>query len=85
MTFARTTISLLVLATLATAAHAESPNTREQVKAELREAIRTGDVLATGEGAVRLNEETPQRYARQRTLLAVEARAAAAAASAASR
>jgi hypothetical protein len=32
------------------------------VKAELAEAIRTGDMMATGELGLKLNEEFPQRY-----------------------
>lgn len=62
MTLARTTISLLLLAAIASAAHAEAPKTREQVKAELREAIRTGDVFATGDSGLKLNQLYPQRY-----------------------
>jgi hypothetical protein len=62
MTSARTAISLLVLAAFAATAHAESPKTREQVKAELREAIRTGDVLAGGDSGLKLNELYPERY-----------------------
>ena len=36
--------------------------TREQVKAELVEAIRTGDMLAPGNRGLRLNEVYPSRY-----------------------
>jgi len=32
------------------------------VKAELAEAIRTGDMMASGELGLKLNEEFPQRY-----------------------
>ena len=35
---------------------------RAQVKAELAEAIRTGDVMASGELGLKLNEEFPERY-----------------------
>ncbi len=39
-----------------------------QVKAELAEAIRTGDSLAgRAESGLRLNEERPQRYAKARS------------------
>jgi hypothetical protein len=62
MRFARTTTSLLLFATFAFTAHAEEPKTREQVKAELREAVRTGDVLANGDSGLKLNELYPQRY-----------------------
>jgi lambda repressor-like predicted transcriptional regulator len=36
--------------------------TREQVKAELAEAIRTGDLIAAGEIGLRLNEINPSHY-----------------------
>jgi ribosomal protein L30E len=62
MNIARTTVSLLLLVALGTAAQAQSEKTREQVKAELAEAIRTGDVLANGESGLKLNELYPQRY-----------------------
>ena len=62
MNFARTTISLLLLAAIGTTAQAQSEKTREQVKAELTEAIRTGDVLANGDSGLKLNEMYPQRY-----------------------
>ncbi|MDB5861137.1 MAG: hypothetical protein JWQ76_4826 [Ramlibacter sp.] len=35
---------------------------REQVKAELADAIRTGDILAHGESSYQLNEVNPNRY-----------------------
>jgi hypothetical protein len=63
MTFARTATWLL-LAAITSAAHAEAPKTREQVKAELKEAIRTGDVLAGGDSGLKMNELYPQRYPR---------------------
>jgi hypothetical protein len=63
MTFARTTLSLVLLAALGTTAQAQSEKTRDQVKAELAEAIRTGNVLANGESGLKLNELYPQRYA----------------------
>ena len=62
MNLARTTVSLLLLAAIGTTAQAQSEKTREQVKAELMEAIRTGDVLANGESGLKLNELYPQRY-----------------------
>lgn len=57
-----TTTAILLLATIGFSAHAEAPKTREQVKAELAEAIRTGDVLAPGEVGLKLNELYPSRY-----------------------
>lgn len=62
MNFARTTVSLLLLAALGTSAQAQSGKTREQVRAELAEAIRTGNVLANGDTGLKLNELYPQRY-----------------------
>lgn len=62
MNFARTTVSLLLLAAIGTTAQAQSEKTLEQVKAELTEAIRTGDVLANGDTGLKLNELYPQRY-----------------------
>jgi hypothetical protein len=62
MNIARTAISLVLLAALGTTANAQSEMTREQVKAELAEAIRTGDVLAPGDSGSKLNELNPQRY-----------------------
>jgi len=62
MNLARTTTSWLLLAAIASVAHAEAPKTREQVKAELKEAIRTGDVLAGGDSGLKMNELYPQRY-----------------------
>jgi hypothetical protein len=62
MNITRTTVSLLLLAALGTTTQAQSEKTREQVKAELAEAIRTGDVIANGESGLKLNELYPQRY-----------------------
>jgi len=64
MKITRTATSLLLLAAIASTAHAEAPKTREEVKAELREAIRTGDVLAGGDSGLKLNELYPDRYPR---------------------
>ncbi|MEO8121080.1 MAG: DUF4148 domain-containing protein [Rhodoferax sp.] len=36
--------------------------TREQVTAELAEAVRTGDIVADGESGLKLNELYPSRY-----------------------
>jgi hypothetical protein len=65
MNIARTSTSLLLLAALSAigcAAQAQTEKTREQVRAELREAVRTGDVLANGDSGLKLNELYPQRY-----------------------
>jgi hypothetical protein len=59
---ARTIIPLALLAALTGGAHAQSEKTREQVKAELAEAIRKGDVIAPGDSGLKLNELYPQRY-----------------------
>src|SRR5690606_31700699 len=42
----------------------DAPVTREQVKAELAEAIRTGNIV-TGESSTKLNEQFPQLYPQQ--------------------
>lgn len=62
MNIAHPTVSLVLLALLGTTAHAQSEKTRDQVKAELTEAIRTGDVLTSGESGLKLSELYPQRY-----------------------
>lgn len=57
---------LLALAAVATgnvlAADASSAKTREQVRAELAEAQRTGDIVAHGDSGKKLNELYPSRY-----------------------
>jgi hypothetical protein len=59
-------ISALALAALmATPAFADTSapaKTRAQVRAELAEAIRTGDILANDEGSLKLNEQRPDLY-----------------------
>ncbi|MCV2368130.1 DUF4148 domain-containing protein [Roseateles oligotrophus] len=42
-----------------------SPRTREQVRAELAEAIRTGDIVGNGLTGQKLNELYPNRYPKQ--------------------
>lgn len=42
---------------------ADGPKTRDQVRAELAEAIRTGNMPANGESGVLLNQVNPGRYA----------------------
>ena len=60
--FARATSALFLLAALGAAAHADGGMTRAQVKAELAEAMRTGNMLAAGESGMTLRESSPQRY-----------------------
>ena len=56
-------LTLVVLAAaMAAGAHAQTGRTREQVKAELAEAIRTGDMIAVGESGLTQRELSPQRY-----------------------
>ena len=59
-------LSILALAAApvfaANTTDASAPKTREQVKAELEEAIRTGDILAPGNSGRKLNELYPSRY-----------------------
>lgn len=56
-------LTLLVLAAAMTAgAHAQSTLTREQVRAELAEAIRTGNMVGSGESGLTLRQLYPQRY-----------------------
>lgn len=61
----RTTVSILALAVAAVpvfAQDAAAAKTREQVRAELLEAQRTGDVMADGESGMRLNELYPRNF-----------------------
>jgi len=60
--FARATGALLLLAALGAAAHADGSLTRAQVKAELAEAQRTGNILAGVESGLTLRELNPQCY-----------------------
>ena len=46
----------------AMAADSAAPKTREQVRAETREAIRTGDIMADGEVGCKRNELNPSQY-----------------------
>lgn len=59
-----TAIIALTLSTLAAgyANAADVGKTREQVRAELIEAQRTGDIVAPGESGKKLNELYPSRY-----------------------
>ncbi len=51
----------------AAAADASAPKTREQVKAELAEAVRTGNIVAGGDTGLKANELAPHRYPVQAT------------------
>lgn len=64
MNISRIVVAALVLSTLG-AAHAQSSRTgltRDQVRAELAEAQRQGDLLATGDLGRTLREISPDRY-----------------------
>jgi hypothetical protein len=63
MNFARTALSVLLLGAVEITASAQGL-TREQVKAELMEAIRTGDIPAGGDSSLKRNELFPQAYPR---------------------
>lgn len=57
------TLALAALAAgNALAADAAAPQTRDQVRAELLEAQRTGDILADSESGKKLNELYPSQY-----------------------
>jgi len=67
----RTLVSALVLSLAGLAAGssyaadaATTGKTRDEVRAELFEARRSGDVLADGEIGAKLNEQHPEQYAR---------------------
>jgi hypothetical protein len=55
-------IALAIAAAFTAAAHADGGKTREQVRAELAEAVRNGDVMAPGESGLTLRQLYPQRY-----------------------
>jgi hypothetical protein len=59
----QSSLALVLASTFAVgAAHAQTPLTREQVKAEYQDAVRTGDILAPGDSGLKLNEMYPDRY-----------------------
>jgi ribosomal protein L30E len=60
MNFKPTLGALLLLAAFGTSAQAQL--TRQQVKADLAEAIRTGEMPAGGESNLKLNQMYPARY-----------------------
>ena len=53
---------LLLAAAMATGAHAQTGRTRAEVKAELAEAIRTGNMIGSGESGLTQRGLNPQRY-----------------------
>jgi hypothetical protein len=57
-----TTIALILATGLLAGTQALAGVTREQVKAELAQAIRAGDMLAPGDQGQKLNELYPSRY-----------------------
>jgi len=64
MRYARTTLAALLIATIGVpAAQAQSEKTREQVRAELADAMRSGSMAASGEIGLPQSELNPQRYA----------------------
>lgn len=61
--FSTLTLALAALAAgNAFAADAAGPKTRDQVRAELAEAQRTGDIVAQGNSGKKLNELYPSQY-----------------------
>jgi hypothetical protein len=63
MNTVRNITTVLLLSALGASAIAQADKSREQVQAEWAEAQRSGNVLATGEAGLKLNELYPQRYA----------------------
>ncbi|WP_428422478.1 DUF4148 domain-containing protein [Methylibium sp.] len=61
MKLTRITSMLFLFAALGTTAHAQAGKSREQVKAELAEAIRTGDIISS-ESGLTLREQYPANY-----------------------
>lgn len=57
----------VLLTLFAAAASAEPGLTREQVKRELAEAIRTGDISPPGDSGLTLKQLYPDRYPKQDT------------------
>ena len=59
----QTSLALVLASAFAIgSAHAQAPLTRDQVKAEYDDAVRTGDILAPGDSGMKLNEMYPNRY-----------------------
>lgn len=55
-------LPLILAATAGTAIAQNTPLTRADVKAELAEAVRTGNLPANGESGLKLNEINPSKY-----------------------
>lgn len=55
-------LPLILAGTAGTAMAQNAPLTRAEVKAELAEAVRTGNILADGETGLKLNQVNPSRY-----------------------
>jgi hypothetical protein len=62
MSSSRAFTLILLAAAMATGAHAQTGRTRAEVKAELAEAIRTGNMIGSGESGLTQRELNPQRY-----------------------
>ena len=62
MSSSRAFTLLLLAAAMATGSHAQTARTRAEVKAELAEAIRTGNMIGSGESGLTQRELNPQRY-----------------------
>jgi Domain of unknown function (DUF4148) len=60
-------LPLVLAATAGTALAQTAPLTRAEVKAQLAEAVRTGDLLADTERGLKLNELYPSNYPAQST------------------
>lgn len=54
--------ALIIASALIAATPSFAEVTREQVKVELAAAIRSGDIMATGESGLKLNELYPSSY-----------------------
>jgi hypothetical protein len=67
-------LTAIALAGLVGAAHAQSL-TRDQVRSELAEAQRTGDIFAPGDSGLTLRELYPYRYPAPRAIPATKTRA----------
>lgn len=55
-------LSLVTLAASHAMAMSSAPLTREQVRAELEQAQRSGDIVAYGDRGLKLNELHPEKY-----------------------
>ena len=60
-----TAIAFILASGLIAGTSAFAGATREQVKAELAQAIRSGDIMSNGQSGLKLNELYPSRYPTQ--------------------